>query len=535
MKETIIEIILKNNNGFPWVNNGSTYLRGYFFKNEGQHINPKDLLSYFYDIKDQQHFIKLLNGINGCYAIIINNKGKLYAATDRIRSVPIFYCIEKNKFFISDEANSLIKIIGRKSNDTLSKYEFQHTGYVTLSDTLFLRISQMQAGEYIFVDKNISPLKILNRRYYKFLHKNQESKHIHSLQPSLHSSINNVFSRLDQSTKNKKLVVPLSGGIDSRLIISNIHKMGRKNVLCFSYGRRGNKESKISQNISNELSYDWYFVDYTKNKWKKWYNSQQMETYLKYAGNASTLPHIQDWPAVWELKEKGLLPNNSVFVPGHTGDFITGSHIPIDISNILNPTKDELIEIIKKEHYKLWNSINSPRYRSINNSIMDKIRTALASYDVSTKEDLANIFEFWEWQERQAKFIANSCKVYEYWGYEWRMPFWDKEFLDFWSTVPLKLRLEGKLYKKYLLDTDYRRLFSSYNYKNFEKKDIKGLIKTMFIGKYFTRIHKRYSAFYNLNYIGFVKYADLISKYRDRYNINSILVLKYLDNIDKGL
>ena len=57
----------------------------------------------------------------------------------------------------------------------------------------------------------------------------------------------------------------------------------------------------------------------------------------------------------------------------------------------------------------------------------------------------------------------------------------------------------------------------------------------MFIGKYFTRIHERYSAFYNLNYIGFVKYADLISKYRDRYNINSILVLKYLDSIDKGL
>ena len=42
----------------------------------------------------------------------------------------------------------------------------------------------------------------------------------------------------------------------------------------------------------------------------------------------------------------------------------------------------------------------------------------------------------------QSKFIANSCRVYEFWGYEWRMPFWDIEFINFWNDLPLQLRLE---------------------------------------------------------------------------------------------
>lgn len=75
---------------------------------------------------------------------------------------------------------------------------------------------------------------------------------------------------------------------------------------------------------------------------------------------------------------------------------------------------------------------------------------------MDTPEDMANAFECWEWQERQAKFIVNSCRVYEFWGYDWRIPLWDSEMMDFWSRVPIELRIGKRLYDVFLRSTLFK-------------------------------------------------------------------------------
>lgn len=71
---------------------------------------------------------------------------------------------------------------------------------------------------------------------------------------------------------------------------------------------------------------------------------------------------------------------------------------------------------------------------------------------ISSTKDFANACESWNWQERQAKFIGNSIRVYEFWGFDWWMPLWDKQFTKYWSCFPLKLRFERFFYKKYVTD-----------------------------------------------------------------------------------
>ena len=61
----------------------------------------------------------------------------------------------------------------------------------------------------------------------------------------------------------------LSGGLDSRLIISSIHKLGKKEVTCFSYGLTNSKEVTVSKNIAKDLGYKWHFVNYGNKKWKQ--------------------------------------------------------------------------------------------------------------------------------------------------------------------------------------------------------------------------------------------------------------------------
>ena len=63
---------------------------------------------------------------------------------------------------------------------------------------------------------------------------------------------------------------------------------------------------------------------------------------------------IQDWAAVWELKKARKIPDDAVFVPGHTGDFICGGHIPQSFASMQNVGKDEVVKAIWKKHYSLW-------------------------------------------------------------------------------------------------------------------------------------------------------------------------------------
>lgn len=96
----------------------------------------------------------------------------------------------------------------------------------------------------------------------------------------------------------------------------------------------------------------------------------------------------------------------------------------------------------------------------------------LSEMPIDTLEDVANAFECWEWQERQAKFIVNSCRVYEFWGYDWRIPLWNNEMMDFWARVPLGLRVGKRLYDGFL--------FSSQFYPDLERKQMRIADKKFF-------------------------------------------------------
>ena len=62
------------------------------------------------------------------------------------------------------------------------------------------------------------------------------------------------------------------------------------------------------------------------------------------------------------------------------------------------------------------------------------------------KED---IYEIWEYHERQVKFIIQGQRIYDYFDF-WYLPFWDAAVVRFWSEMPIELRKNQYLYKDYL-------------------------------------------------------------------------------------
>jgi asparagine synthase (glutamine-hydrolysing) len=268
----------------------------------------------------------------------------------------------------------------------------------------------------------------------------------------LDQTLINTFSRLVESTigQGKKLVVPLSGGLDSRIIVAMLKRLGVNDVICVSYGRKRSRESEISKHVAEALGYEWLFVESTAKKWYECYNSKEADLFRTWAGNLSSLPHMQDFLTVKELKIHGKIPENSVFVPGHTGDMLSGGHIPENcLENSTNFDSEAYLKASLKKHYNLW---KWPYGQEIENIFRQRINKSVSGLEIKDNVTFADAIEYFDFNERQAKFIINSVRVYEFFGYEWRIPFWDTELINFFLRVPIEYRINRKLYKKYARD-----------------------------------------------------------------------------------
>jgi len=430
-----------------WLNaNGST-VRGSAFAGD-ELKQGAALAKHFEDAVYPQEFVSLLEGVNGFYAVVLQKGSSVMAAVDRVRSIPLFYAFTKNKLFLSDNAEWVRQQIGDQQRDSLAETEFLLTGYVTGEDTLYPNVKQLRAGELLAARVNADRVTVEKIRYYRYTHTVESEVDKDALEASLDHVVINCVHRLIRWADGRSIVIPLSGGYDSRLIATMLRRLGYDHIMAFSYGRPGNKEAEYSKWIAKSLDIPWYFIPYSNEAWLRWFHSQEREAYYRFAHNLTSLPHIQDWPAVQALKNQGLIEPNAVFVPGHSGDFLAGSHIPKRFFAKISIGKESFLEEVLRKHYSLWPFDNIDAAMKVN--LQERIVRLAEVDDLMAPERAVDAFERWDWQERQAKFIVNSVRVYEFWGHNWWLPLWDAEMMEFWAGVPLELRKEQQLYIDYV-------------------------------------------------------------------------------------
>jgi len=454
---------------FPWIKtegkNLKCWLKGDLFYNDTI-MSGQEILSLFSSLIsscDINHSAlkDLLIGFKGSFAFVVETPDGHVCVVDRIRSIPLFYAKTDTQFIISDDANYIKDEIKPSFNEN-NGAEFLVTGYVTGHETLFDEIYQMRGGEYLCcsgIDCNIT-----TSFYHRFWHENFFSTSLEELLKPLDEVFIHVFQQLIASTKEKglQIVVPLSGGLDSRIIVAMLKRLGVDDVICFSYGKKGNHEAEISQEVAEALGYQWYFVEYTNDKWYQCCRSEEMSAYERYAGNLVSLPHIQDFLALHELQKEGKIPKKSVFFPGHCGNLIAGDCLPKKILE-MSPQNKQFITYALHEHYLLW-PWNENGGGELETLFRRRIQKAVGDIAIHDAESLANVIEYFNENERQAKFIVNSVRVYEFFGYEWRIPLWEAE--DFFLKVPLQYRMrygDNYLYmnyaKKILFIDDRKKLW----------------------------------------------------------------------------
>ncbi|GAA3904739.1 hypothetical protein GCM10022228_13680 [Halomonas cibimaris] len=381
-------------------------------------------------------FSQALTELNGFYAVVQQQPGKLFAAVDHIRSIPLFYGQRDATVFLSDEAEWVRQQVGDEVMDDLAREEFQLTGYVTGPDTLFPNVKQLQAGECLMITEHSNAPTVETQRYYRFLHTEPQDYDKALLEDQLDRIAVASIQRLIDHADGRQIVVPLSGGYDSRLIVSLLKRLGYENILTFTYGVPGNKESRYSKRVADALGLRWHFVEYSNELWRQAWESEARWQYQKWGSGWTSVAVVQDWLAVKIMKEKSVIDSDAVFVPGH-GGFVAGSHIPDAAFTGEALDLDDVCHALFQGHYNL---APADLFTTQVSSWKTRIKEKAEATEIKTAWQYADAYEKWEWQERQAKFICNSVRVYEFFGYDWWMPLWDKEFVDFWQDVPLALR-----------------------------------------------------------------------------------------------
>jgi asparagine synthase (glutamine-hydrolysing) len=444
-------IILENNKGCKWYTRNNIYAKGYLFDDKNNLYRNQELIAYFQGAGESGNFLHKLKHANGLFSVIIKDGNKLLIAVDRARCFPLFYMLNNNNLFISDTIELLLKKTNVKEADQPASNIFLETGYVTYNKTLVKNIFQVQAGEYIC----FSGGKINKGFYHTFIPDRISDYSKNDLSKKLLKCIDTISERTGRLLEKKVAIIPLSGGYDSRLVASVLKNAGVSDVICFTYGRKDNNELRISEKVAKKLGYKWLFVEYNNKLINGYLESNIFREYYKYSANYSAMFFMQEYFAVKYLHENNLIPRNSVFLPGHSGDVLAGGHLWGDINE--KTTLKCLAKLIYEKNYVL----NRHPFH-IRKDLINEIQKNITA----NNEFPFAVFQNWELKERHAKFIVNSANVYNFFGYEYYMPLWDLDLLDFFTVLPYKYRIFKNFYNDVLKNHIFNDAGLNFSYEN---------------------------------------------------------------------
>ena len=400
-----------------------------------------------------------LNKASGAFSFIVEGPLDIFAVCDRIRCYPLFYSVRDGGVGLSDSAEALRDGFSLTRISPASLLELKMSGYVQGAHTLYEDLNQVRAGELVHFDKQKRKLK--KSRYYSFYSNSLFDASFEDLLEELEVITDRMFDRAIESAGGRPIIVPLSGGLDSRLVLCKLHEKHYPELSCFSYGPASNYEAKAAKKVAEAVGVPWRFVNCPMNESRDYFHSQQRREYFRFAGGLSAVPGYGDLFPLATMLDRGLIPDHALIVNGQAGDFTTGGHIPGSLLSGKCGLR-EIFEAVVDKNFSLWTDLLTEE-----NLDSVKERFELEVAEGGRTEDgnyaSARLHEYWEWQERQAKFVANGQRIYDFLGIDWMLPLWEEEYKFFWPRVPVPYKAGQKLYKAYLDRYDYRGVFKTFD------------------------------------------------------------------------
>ena len=188
---------------------------------------------------------------SGFFGLIGQIDGVSFGIVDKTASHPIFYTSENGRAHIGNCPQKLVQALHSRSVNVDGQLCFYLSGYTLGSQTLFSSLHRLVPGEIILCDQKYSISKF---SYHQFLNvQKKTTSNTSQLVTLLKDTTLNALEKLIDRANDRQILIPLSAGFDSRLIVSALSKIGARNVICFSYGKEIILRRKQLQKLLRDL------------------------------------------------------------------------------------------------------------------------------------------------------------------------------------------------------------------------------------------------------------------------------------------
>jgi|GEM_PF-3223158 len=408
-----------------------------------EHNEIKSHASFFLDlfIKDGTHF---LNDLNGQFAACIYDfqSCKTYLISDRYGTKPVYYTLVNGTFLFAPEVKALlIKQTDRNINPKAVSDSF-HFGFLMGYDTYFEKIHQLPEGSVmVYHDGQVNITRYWeypdDERIYAYRRiTDAEKKKYHE---ELSAVITKVMKR--QLTSNQEgLLVPLSGGLDSRYIIAFASEFSSHPVTAYTMGPDESEDQMYAKEVARLTGTDHHqFVIKPNDTWK----------------DASAFAYYSDGMSLINGPIQGFAPlrhfyrKKEIIVASQTIDAIFGSSLwrkPIKkilgSSSLDDKMKHHLQHLFSKFPEQLLKRVFTEDFYK---NLGDGYLITPEKYLLPGRLPVNMYFRMFM-NEYSRRGVLGGNVLYHL-MYEIRMPTFDNDLFDFGFRLPLTLRHNQNLYR----------------------------------------------------------------------------------------
>lgn len=437
-----------NKNGFQLVLIGQLY----------EELAEDDLLNrYVHYINTPQ---TKLEDPAGHYIVFVVDEVKqdTHVFTNRLGSYHAYWSVEG---VISTRYLSMAKQCQDKKLDWEGVSGFMAMGYFPDDRTYLEGISIFEPASHYRFDKQ---LKLVSKRRYwdwSYIPVQQTEKyyssHIHDI----------LQSSLTCATKDARTFIPISGGLDSRMLAGELTTDGTidyDHLQGISYGYKSNSpEINIAKQIAtarNIPMHAYVMPDYLFKELETITDAVELFQYVDGTRQASAL----DWFSAY----------GDVVVGGHWGD-VWMNDMKVDSLADLSTAFEK--KIIKKGSDWLLNNICAKHIDNSKGITKDYFEKFVNRYKhIDDADFVMKIYKTDQWSFR---WTAASVRMYQAGAFP-VLPFYDKRLVDLFTTIPTAMLRDRQLqinylkeYHKDLAKIEWQEYGADlYTYKYFNNRNI---------------------------------------------------------------